>query len=130
MKKIFIAAVLLVATTPFLNAEAAGITGKWKVHNSISGSESDQDCTLSQNGKELTGSCKGDNGEVKVTGSVDDKKVTWKYDSEYNGSPLTLTYTGTLDDSGSIKGEVNVDPYGVTGDFTATPVKADTGAQK
>ena len=49
--------------------------------------------------------------------------MTWKYESEYNGSPLTLTYTGTLDDSGKIAGSVDVDPFGVTGDFTATPSK-------
>ena len=129
MKHIFISAVLLFATTRLLTAEAA-ISGNWKVHNSISGSESDQDCTLSQNGKELTGTCKGENGEVKLTGSVDGNKINWKYDSEYNGTPLTLTYAGTLDDSGAIKGDVNVDPFGVSGDFTATPVKSESTTQK
>jgi hypothetical protein len=129
MKHIFISAVLLFATTRLLTAEAA-ISGNWKVHNSISGSESDQDCTLSQNGKELTGTCKGENGEVKLMGSVDGNKINWKYDSEYNGTPLTLTYAGTLDDSGAIKGDVNVDPFGVSGDFTATPVKSESTTQK
>ena len=129
MKKMFIPTALLLAAMPLLNAQS-GISGKWKVHNNIAGNESDQECTLTQTDKELTGSCKGENGDLKLTGSVDGKKLTWKYDSEYNGTPLTLTYTGTLDDSGSIKGEVNVDPFGVTGDFTATPAKADTSAQK
>jgi hypothetical protein len=129
MKHIFISAVLLFAATPLLVAEA-GVSGNWKVHNSISGSESDQDCTLSQNGKELTGTCKGENGEVKLTGSVDGNKINWKYDSEYNGTPLTLTYAGTLDDSGAIKGDVNVDPFGVSGEFTATPVKSESTTQK
>ena len=58
-----------------------------------------------------------------MTGAVDGKKVTWKFDSEYNGTPLTLTYTATLDDSNKISGSVEVEPFGVSGDFTATPVK-------
>ena len=47
---------------------------------------------------------------------------------DYNGSPLTLTYTATLDDSGKIAGNVEVDPFGVTGDFTATAEPAASAA--
>jgi hypothetical protein len=36
---------------------------------------------------------------------------------------LTLTYTATLDDSGKIAGSVEVQPFGVTGEFTATASK-------
>jgi len=129
MRNILLAAVLVTTAVPFLNAQT-GVSGKWKVHNSIAGNESDQECTLTQTDKELAGSCKGENGDLKVTGSVEGNKVSWKYDSEYNGTPLTLTYSGTLDDSGDMKGEVNVDPFGVTGEFTATPIKADVSAQK
>lgn len=77
----------------------------------------------------LTGTCKGTEKEVQITGSVDGNKVTWKYVSEYNGSPIALTYTGTLDDSGKIAGNVEVDPFAVTGDFTAAPSK-DAAATK
>ena len=63
--------------------------------------------------------------DLAVTGTVDGKKVTWKYDSDYNGTALTLTYTATLDDSDKISGSVEVQPFGVSGDFTATPVKED-----
>jgi hypothetical protein len=130
MKKSFIASLFVFATMPILAAGSSGVAGKWKVHNNIAGNESDQDCTFVQTDKVLTGACKGDNSEVKISGSVDEKKITWKFDSEYNGNPLTLTYTGTLDESGNIQGDVQVDPMGVTGDFKATPVKADTSAQK
>ncbi len=61
--------------------------------------------------------------DVQITGSIDGTKLTWKYDSDYNGTPLTLTYTATLDDSGKIAGSVEVQPFGVTGDFTASPSK-------
>lgn len=41
------------------------------------------------------------------------------YKSEYNGSPLTVKYDGALQ-SNKITGTVNVEEYGVDGDFTAT----------
>jgi hypothetical protein len=97
--------------------------GQWSVHNSISGSESDQECKFVQTNDKLAGSCKSNDKDVQVTGSLDGNKVTWKYDSEYNGTPLTLTYTATLDDSGKIAGSVEVQPFGVSGEFTATPSK-------
>src|SRR5438270_4577448 len=130
MKKSLIAALFVFATLPILAAGSSGVAGKWKVHNNIAGNESDQDCTFLQTDKVLTGNCKGDNSEVKITGTIDGKKITWKFDSEYNGTPLTLTYTGTLDDSGNIQGDVQVDPMGVTGDFKASPVTSDAGAKK
>ena len=71
----------------------------------------------------LTGTCKGQEKDVEITGSLDGNKVSWKYESDYNGTPLTLIYTATLDDSGKISGSVEVQPFSVTGDFTASPAK-------
>ncbi|MGO9337844.1 MAG: hypothetical protein ACLPH3_03125 [Terracidiphilus sp.] len=130
MKKSFIASMFVLATMPLLAADSSSAAGKWKIHNDIAGNESDQECTFAQNDKALTGSCKTENGEVKITGTVDGKKITWKYESEYNGTPLTMSYTGTCDDTGNMKGDVDVEPFGVSGEFTATPSKTDTGAQK
>jgi hypothetical protein len=123
MKMLLIASLLIFAATSALAAGAPNLTGQWTVHNSIAGNESDMACTFVQTGAKLTGSCKGTEKDVQITGSIDGNKVSWKYDSDYNGSPLTLTYTGILDNSGKIAGNVDVDPFGVTGDFTATPSK-------
>jgi hypothetical protein len=123
MKVTLISSLLFIAATSTLAAGAASLTGQWTVHNSIAGNESDQECKFVQTDNKLTGTCKGTEKEVELTGSIDGAKVTWKYDSEYNGSPLTLTYTGTLDDAGKITGSVDVEPFGVTGDFTAAPAK-------
>lgn len=127
MKRFLAASTLLFATLAFA---APSITGQWSIHNNIAGNESDQDCKFVQTDDKLTGSCKTEEKEVQITGSLDGNKVTWKYDSEYNGSPLTLTYTATLDDSGKIAGKVDVDPFGVTGDFTATPSQAASPSTK
>ena len=41
---------------------------------------------------------------------------------DYNGSPLTMKNEATLD-AGKMTGTVTVDPYGVSGDMTATQAK-------
>lgn len=124
MTKLFVASTFLFAASAFA-AGSPNLTGQWSIHNSIAGNESDQDCQFVQTENKLTGTCKNEEGkDLDVTGTLDGNKLAWKYDSEYNGSPLTLTYTATLDDSGKIAGSVQVDPYGVTGDFTATPKAA------
>lgn len=122
MKKLLAVSALLLASSVFA-AAAPSLTGQWTIHNSIAGNDSDQDCKLVQADNKISGTCKSEDKEVKITGSLDGNKLTWQYESEYNGNPLTLIYTATLDDSGKIAGSVGVQPFGVTGDFTATPSK-------
>ena len=105
-----------------LPAADSSLTGKWKVHSAIAGNENDASCTFAQANSDLAGTCTSEQGTVKVKGRVEGKKVTWSYDAEYNGSPLTVNFNGTLD-AGRISGEVNVEQFGVGGDFTATPEK-------
>jgi hypothetical protein len=123
MRAVLAASTLLFATSAFA-AGVTSLTGQWSIHNSIAGNDSDQDCKFVQQDNAITGTCKSAEGkDLAVTGTVDGKKVTWKYDSDYNGTALTLTYTATLGDSDKISGSVEVQPFGVSGDFTATPVK-------
>jgi beta-1,2-mannosidase len=115
----------LLATYVFLFASSAfaapNLTGQWKIHNNIAGNENDQECKLVVIDNKITGSCRSQDKDLPVTGTVDGSKVTWQYQWDYNGSPLTLIYSATLDDSGKIAGTVEVQPFGVTGNFTATP---------
>jgi hypothetical protein len=126
MKKLLIiAAVVFIAGSAY--AAGPDLNGQWSIHQSIAGNESDQVCTFVQKDTAISGTCKSMEGkDLAVTGSVDGNKLTWKYDSEYNGSPLTLVYTATWDDSGKVAGSVEVQPFNVSGDFTATPSKDAT----
>jgi hypothetical protein len=112
----------LLASVPALThaADAPSLSGTWQIHNNIAGNESDRACTFVQNGDNLTGTCPSDRGEVKLTGEVKGKKVTWSYRSEYEGSPITVKYDGSLQSDTKITGTVNVAEYGADGDFTAT----------
>jgi len=121
----------LVSAIAFANAqEGLSITGSWKLHQSIAGNDSDSSCTFTQKDNALSGTCDSPQGSAKFSGTLDGKRITWSYASEYNGSPLTLKYDGTFD-AGKITGTVTVDPFGVSGDFTATqsPATPATPAQ-
>jgi hypothetical protein len=128
MKKLHIPSLLVLAATPAFAFGAVGLTGSYNLHSSIGGTDTDQTCSFAQADKQLTGSCKSDTGEVKLTGTVDGKKVTSKVNTEYNGEPLTVTYTGTLDDAGNVQGDADVQPMGVTGDFKLSPAKPGSEA--
>ncbi len=111
------------AAVPAPAADNAPFSGKWQVHISVGGTERDQSCTFTQQDQQLGGSCATDAGAVEISGKVDEKKVTWTYKSEYNGSPLTVIFRGSLGSESKIAGTVSVEEFGVEGEFTATPSK-------
>jgi len=126
MKKLFVIATLLITSSAFA-AAAPSVTGKWAIHQSIAGNDSDSQCNLVQTDATLTGTCKNqEDKDLPIKGSIDGSKVTWQFDSEYNGTPLTIKFSGTVDDSGKMSGTVDIDPFGVSGDFTAAPAKAES----
>lgn len=115
---------LLVSTAVVASAQdKVSLSGKWQVHLSVASNESDQTCTLTQEGNDLTGTCGSDQATGKLTGKVEEKAVTWTLKSEYNGAPLTIKYKGALDGTGKITGSVLVEEYSVEGEFTATLAK-------
>lgn len=123
MKKL-IFPLLLAAASAVTFAADAPFDGKWQVHSSIAGNDNDLSCTFTQKDIELTGTCtSSDKVTVNITGKVDGKKVSWSYKSEYNGTPLTVEYTGTVDTVNKITGTVNVPEFSAEGDFTASQVK-------
>lgn len=123
MKAFLLLLMVALSGIPSSAAETPSVTGKWKIHNSIVGNESDQDCSFAQTGHDLSGTCSLEQGSANVTGQVSDTKITWQYNTEYNGSPLTLVYTGTMDKDSRITGTVEVQPLSINGEFTAIPAK-------
>lgn len=119
--KLLLASLLLAsAYVAAFAADDAFLTGKWQIHTSAAGRESDYPCTFTQKKNDLIGSCSPERGAVQISGKVDGKKVTWTYRSEYEGSPLTVTFKGTFDSTGKITGSVVAEEFGVEGEFTAT----------
>jgi hypothetical protein len=127
MKTLIASATLLFAATAFA-AGAPNLTGKWQLHQNIAGHESDQNCSFVQSDAALTGTCKGtgqDDKDVQIKGSVDADKLTFQYETDYNGTPLTMKFTAPLNDSGKLVGTVTIDPFNVSGDFKVTRSSSD-----
>lgn len=123
MKTLLLSALMVCGAAASLAADNPSLTGKWKIHQSVMGNDSDSDCTFAQKDNDLTGSCTADQGSGKIIGKIDGNKVSWLYETEYNGSPLTVKFTGTVDSAGKIAGAVSVEQFGVDGEFTAMPAK-------
>jgi hypothetical protein len=113
---------LLLFLLPALaSSSAPSVTGSWTLATNVQGNTGAPTCTFKQDGEKITGSCSAPNNtQSEVTGEITDTKVTFRYNIEWDGNPLTLVFTGTLDSDTTMKGTIEVQPMGVPGDFTAT----------
>ena len=129
MKTLNMAALLLTlsALSAFAQGGGGSVSGTWKVTGDVSGNSVNLVCTFAQEGKKLTGSCKSAEAKTtnEITGEVNDQRVAWQYNTDYNGEKLTIAFSGTLDAAGSqLKGEIDVQPMAVAGTFTAQKQEA------
>jgi hypothetical protein len=112
-----------VQATPPAQTQSSSVTGNWTVRADVSGNQSESNCTFTQKETELTGSCKSDRGTVMIIGRVEDKTVSWQFDTQYEGQTLTVYYSGTSQSAEKITGTINVQPMNASGEFTATKTK-------
>ena len=102
-----------------LPAASADVSGTWNVEASADGHNAAPVCVFKQLENRLSGVCKYDNISSDLTGEVKDKEVTWKYDTTYEGEPITVTFFGRLDTETTMKGSLQVAPGAVQGEFSA-----------
>lgn len=122
MKRQLASLLLLISTAAFA-ADPIALTGTWKVKTNVSGSEGEESCALTRKDAAITGTCTSDQGKSDVTGKVDGNKVSWQYNTKWNDETLTLVFTTTMNSDDNLSGTVDVQPMGVSGDFTATKAK-------
>jgi hypothetical protein len=104
---------------------ADSLPGTWKLAGDVMGNPLEVVCTIQQSAATLRGTCTDGEGTVHpITGEAKDGKVTFKYASDYQGTALTIVYSGTLASPTQIKGTVEVQPMGITGTFSAAPAPA------
>jgi len=128
MKKILPFLISLLLATAAAAADAS-LTGVWKIDSDTAGNVSTATLTLKQQDKKLTGTLKGaDDQETPIKGDFDGKAVTLKFQTEWSGNQLDITYAGTIDAAGVITGSINVAPMGIEGTFTAK--RAEAGERK
>ncbi len=126
MKSLKALALLLSLLAAPVLAQSGTVSGTWKLTGDVVGNAVDLVCALTQDGRKLAGTCKqaGSDKATDIAGEVDDRKVTWKYEADYQGQPITLTFTGALDASSQLKGDIYVQPFGVNGTFSAAKEEA------
>jgi hypothetical protein len=117
-----LAILLLLSAFPALAADNS-VSGTWKLEGNVGGVAVNLVCTFNQDGKVLNGSCqnsdKPDEKPSSFAGNIKDKTVIWKYDVDWNGSVLTVAYTGDWDGDAGMTGAIDVQPVNAAGAFTA-----------
>jgi hypothetical protein len=115
---------LLIFSTTTLLAQPP-IPGAWSISGDVQGYPISETCTFTQTGDKVTGSCvDSDSKKRDTTIAIDGQKVIFVHDGEYEGQPLTLTYSGTWNDKGELSGVIDVKPLGYSGTFTAKKTNA------
>jgi hypothetical protein len=129
LKRLSLALAAFVSTPCFAGAGAATLDGTWRVNGEVQGNPVNPICVLAEKDAKITGTCLGTDGKpVPVTGTVTDKGYKWQYDTAYQGSGITIYFTGSFDKDGNLAGGVYVEPYAVDGSFTAKREKAAAAA--
>ena len=106
-------------------APADSLAGRWKFTSEVSGTNWEQICTFKQAGTVLSGNCLGEGDVVNpLTGESKDGKITFEHPSNYQGTAITIIFTGAAEKPGELKGTILVKPFDATGTFTAAPAPA------
>ncbi|HKH94233.1 MAG TPA: hypothetical protein VKA54_20680 [Gemmatimonadaceae bacterium] len=120
---------LTFALVTALAAPADSISGTWQIKGEVAGSPLNSTCTLVVAESKVSGTCKNSEGKVDpIVGEVKEGKVTFEHGGDYQGTELKIIYTATLPSAKEMKGTIEVKPFDVGGDFTATPVAPATTA--
>ena len=113
---------LLCATSQLATADAkltsqqenakVNATGAWLFQVETPNGTGSPTFNFKQEGEKLTGQYKGAFGEAPVTGTVKDNKIEFTLKVEVQGQAMTLTYTGTIEKDGTMKGTVAMGDVG------------------
>ena len=112
MKKLIVLAVLISAA---LTLQAADLTGTWSASVVLDAGNGVATFTFKQTGEALSGTYSGTFGQAQLTGTVKGDQAEWSFD---NGQVGKISYKGTLDGAGKMKGSVTYGQLGA-GTFTA-----------
>src|SRR5436190_23042483 len=104
-------------------AGAAEVGGVWHLVGHVADVNIDRVCTIKQAAGKIQGPCKNQMGETVLSGEVNGKNVTWKYEAKYEGATVVLLFKGALESDAGMTGSITAsDTAGnnmTTGTFTA-----------
>jgi len=96
----------------------ADVAGDWALTVETDQGTTTPSVMLEQNGSELTGHYSSETlGEAEVKGSVSGNDVVFSLSASAGGFDIEVTYTGTLQDDGTLSGQIDLGGLG-GGTFT------------
>jgi hypothetical protein len=123
MNKIAVFAMFAMSPVLLAASTVPASTGTWKINGDVQGTPVIMTCVLTEADHKLTGNCTGAAGDMKprvLTGEVKEETVSWHFDTEYEGNPITVSKAGKLiEDGAKMSGTMYVDPMQVDGTFFA-----------
>lgn len=99
------------------------VTGTWKINAQVQQTPVQMTCVLTETEHKLTGNCSsGDDSTPRVlTGVTTPKGLGWRFDTAYQGQPITISMSATIAVDGTkMNGTMSVAPMSVDGTFVAT----------
>lgn len=125
-KRAYLAGVVMMVSMALVpggvGAQAGGkvdVTGKWLFTVTTDAGTGTPTVTLKHQGDTLTGHYSSQLlGEADLTGLIKEKKITFSFKTEVQGTALVVTYAGTIESNDSMKGTVDLGGAG-TGTFSA-----------
>jgi hypothetical protein len=119
--KVLLASAIVAASVaaPPAQSSKIDVTGKWTFTVQTDAGAGTPTVTLKQDGEKLTGHYSSQNlGEADLTGSVKGQEIKFTFNADAQGTSLTVTYTGTIENKDSMKGSVDLGGM-AQGTFTA-----------
>ena len=95
--RVFLAVCALLVSVSTLHAQKSGV-GTWAFTTLSPEGETKSTLVISEDGDKLKAVAKGERGERAYDSiAVEGNKITLVLTISYNGSPMTITYSGTID---------------------------------
>ena len=112
---------LTLAVASILQVAPADTTAQtWQLQGDVSGFPINSTCTVRVVDTALTGACtSAEGGSYEIAGTVQGENVTFSHDADYEGQPISVIYTGTAQSETEVRGTIDVQPFDVSGYFTA-----------
>jgi hypothetical protein len=91
------------------SATKPDVTGKWQFSVTTGAGTGTPTLTLTQKGDSITGHYSSQVlGETEVAGAIKGQSITLRLNVEMQGTPIAVTYNGTVDSADTMKGTVDL----------------------
>jgi len=120
--RVTVVALALVFSASIAHAQSNKAVGSWTMTTSSPQGETTTNLVISEEGGKLKAVAKSERGERPYESiAIDGSKITFAITISFNGSPMTINYTGTID-AGKMGGEADFGGL-ATGTWSATAQK-------